>query len=224
MSQARSRSRSRSRSLSLLALVTFTGCISYCRFDPVLERARRGDRSAISEAGELGRPRVPSTAEHLPSVLEAVKAVAPNLSSTSVETRLVTLEALRHLAERTGDVYRNHLPGLFESSLADPSPDIRWRAAWAKGRLLESSPALRAAALDADELVAEAACEALGAAHDDRAFPSLLRALDRNGPVAKAATTALTRLTGREFPDADAWRTYIRSRESQRSGVGPIGS
>ncbi|MEZ0230564.1 MAG: HEAT repeat domain-containing protein, partial [Planctomycetota bacterium] len=160
----------------------------------------------------------------LPSVLEAFQAVAPNLSSTSTETRLVALEALRHLAERAPDIYRNQYPNLFEAPLADSSREVRWRAAWAKGRLLESSPALRAAALDRDELVAEAACEALGAAHDDQALPVLVRALDRAGPVSKAASAALTRATGREFPDAEGWKTYIRSRENQRSGTAPVGS
>src|SRR5206468_3643373 len=121
------------------------------------------------------------------SMLEAFRSVAPNLSSTSAETRLVALEALRHLAERAPDIYRNHFAAVFEAPLADPSSEVRWRAAWAKARLRESSPALRAAALDREEIVAEAACEALGAAHDDLASPVLLRALDRSGPVATAA-------------------------------------
>lgn len=208
----------------VLALLVLPGCISYCRFGPVLERAGRGNRSAIAEAGELGRPRVPSTAEQLPNLLEAYRAVAPNLSSTSVETRLVAVEALRHLAERAPDVYRNHFAGIFEASLADPFPEIRWRAAWAKGRLQESSPALRAAALDPDDLVAEAACDALGVAHDDLALPSLVRALERAEPVSKAARVALGRMTGREFPDAQGWKGYMDAREAQRTGAAPVGS
>lgn len=183
------------RALSLVLLL-LSGCISYCRFEPTVDKASRGNRSAIAEAGELGRPRVPSTAEHLPSIFDAWNAIAPNLSSTSAETRLVAVEALRHLSERAPDIYRNHFEGQFEASLRDPSPEVRWRAAWAKGRLQESSPALREAALDRDPLVASAACEALGAAHDDQAVANLRRALRRDGEVGDAAAAALERITG----------------------------
>ena len=213
------------RSFRLLpALLVLPGCISYCRFDPTLRAAARGDRAAIAEAGELGRPRVPSTAEHLPSMKEAFEAVAPGLSSTNAGQRLVSLEALRHLAERAPDIYRNNFPGLFESPLSDPSPEVRWRAAWAHARLLESSDALRRAALDTDDLVAEAACLALGAAHDDQAFQVLLAALGRPGPVERAARSALTRISGRDLPDAASWKAYVEERGKLRGEVAPEGS
>jgi hypothetical protein len=211
------------KTLALLLLLA-PGCISYCRFDPELVKAEHGNRSAIAEAGELGRPRVPSTAERLPSLLEAYGAIMPNLSSTNAATRLVAAEAVRHLSERAPDVYRNHYPGLFEALLADPAPEVRWQAAWAKARLFESSPALRAAASDPDDLVAEEACFALGAAHDDQAFEPLLLALDRSPSVSRAAFFALTRISGRELPDAAAWRTYVRQRENARAATAPVGS
>jgi len=209
---------------AFVALLCLSGCINYCRFDAVLARARKGDRAAIAEAGELGRPRIPSTAERLPGILEAFQAVAPNLSSTSAETRLVAVEALRHLSERAKDIYRNDFPTVFESSLTDPSAEIRWRACWAKGRLAETSAGLRAAASDPEDLVAEAACEALGASHDAGALSALARALDRAAPVSSAATFALVRITGRELPDADAWRSYVASREAQRASIADVGS
>jgi HEAT repeat protein len=208
----------------LLVLLVLPGCISYCRFEPTLHAAARGDRAAIAEAGDLGRPRVPSTAEHLPPVREAFEAIAPGLSSTNAEMRLVALEALRHLAERAPDVYRNYFPGTFESPLSDPSPEVRWRAAWTHARLLESSDALRRAALDPDDLVAEAACLALGAAHDDEAFTVLLAALARPGPVERAARSALTRITGQNLPDAAAWKAYVEERGKLRGEVAPQGS
>jgi HEAT repeat protein len=209
---------------ALLALICLSGCINYCRFDAVLARARKGDRAAIAEAGELGRPRIPSTAERLPGILEAFQAVAPNLSSTSAETRLVAVEALRHLSERAKDIYRNDFPTVFESSLSDPSPEIRWRACWAKGRLAESSVGLRTAASDPDDLVAEAACEALAVAHDAEALKGLVAALDRAAPVSSAATLALVRITGRELPDVGAWRAYVAERESRRASIADVGS
>lgn len=208
----------------LLLLLASSGCISYCRFEPVLGEAASGDRAAIAETGELGRPRIPSTAEHLPSILEGFEAVAANLSSANADTRVVATEALRHLTERAPDVYRNHYPQVFEALLADPSPGVRWRAAWAKARLQESSEALRRAAQDPVDLVAEEACFALGAAHDDQAFSVLIAALDRPGPVAKAALAALARIAGQPLPDAGSWKAYVNERETLRGSIGPVGS
>lgn len=207
--------------LPLLALA-LAGCISYCRADPLLARAAKGDRAAIDEAGELGRPRVPSTAEALPSIQKAFEAVAPALSSTNLELRVSALEALRHLSERAPDVYRNHYPGIFELCLKDPSPEVRWRACWALGRIGESSPGLRAAALDAEDEVARAALEALGRALDPEALPALSRGLDREG-TRQAATATLVRFAGRELESAEAWKKWIAEQERLR-GIAPIGS
>jgi hypothetical protein len=202
---------SRTPGLLLLA-VSLTGCISYCKASPILVRAASGDLEAMDETGNLGRPRLPSTAEALPLIRDGFEALQPGLASPSERTRVEAVEGLRHLSERAVDVFRNHYSTIFEAPLGDPSREVRWRAAWAVGRLGVSSPALRHAAEDPDDGVAAAALEALGRAFDEEGIEALDHGLDRSEPVRRAAMTALGRLAGRSLPDVDACRAFIAAR------------
>jgi hypothetical protein len=197
--------------------LSLAGCISYCKMEPVLVEAERGDPVAIAETGELGRPRVPSSALPQPILRAGFEALAPSLSSSVAARRINGVEALRHLSERAPDIFRNHFATIFDAALADPESEVRWRAAWALGRLGTTSPGLRAAASDPDDEVAETACLALGQAHDADAAPVLVLALDRGGPVERAAIGGLTRLYGRELDGKAAWKRWVAERLAARS-------
>lgn len=207
----------RTRLLALTATLV-AGC-TYCDGREELERARQGDVAAIQQAGELGDPRIPASASLVdPRIDEAIAAVASHLDSTDPFIRLQALESVRRLAQRARDVYRNRFPSLFDRLLTDPEAAVRWRAAWALGRLERTSPELRAAAADPDPLVAERAVWALGQARDDEAVDALVAALDREEPIAARACAALARVTGQRHPDRAAWQEWGRRFRASRRG------
>jgi hypothetical protein len=200
------------RKLALLAAplaLGLAGCISYCECDPLLKAAAKGDPAAINEMGELGRPRVPSSGKPLAHIEQAFDAIAPNLSATAPYVRTLSVDSLRHLTERAPDIFRNRYPTIFDGPLEDPEPSVRYRAAWALGRIGETRPALRRAAHDPDSGVASMACWALGRARDEGAYLDLAAALDREGEVRVAAIAALSRMTSQRFgDDAAAWKRF----------------
>lgn len=185
--------------------------LTACSCDPYapLAGTREGDLDALNELGELGDPRVPShSATSNPSIDDAIAAVGSHLDARDRDVRLAALDAVRRLAERARDRYRSRFAGLLDPLLLDPDPEVRWRAAWALGRLDQRVPGLRRAASDPDDRVAERAIWALGTVGDDRAIRDLLGALDRPKPVAERAMWALERCTATRQPDAAAWRAW----------------
>lgn len=195
--------------LALPLALGLAGCISFCECDKDLRAASRGDPAAINEMGELGRPRIPSSGRRLARIEDAIEAIRPNLEAPDAYLRTLTVDSLRHLTERAPDIYRNRFQTLFDPALADPAPDVRWRAAWALGRISETRPALRKLAADKDETVAATACWAIGRARDEGAYLELAAALDRPGEVRKAALAALSRMTNQTFGDDVArWKRF----------------
>ena len=204
----------------LLPALALTGCIWYCKGSPILVKASRGDLDAMEETSNLGRPRIPSTAEPLPLVHDGFEALVPGLLSPSEATRVEAVDGLRHLAEREGDVWRNDYHDVFDAPLADPSREVRWRAAWAYERLASTSPALRTAAEDPDDLVATRALTAVGRAFDGEALGALERGLARSEPVQKAAIGALEKLAGRPLADVAAARAFVAERRKAHERAG----
>lgn len=216
MSSARAgRSRCSRRWLLLAALVA--GC-TFCDGKAELELARSGDLRGIQEIGDVGDPRIPSSASLTDTRIdEAIAAIASFIASPDPLVRLQTLESARLLATRARDVYRNHFPTLFDGPLADPEEELRWRAAWALGRLERTSEALRIASADPSPRVAERAVWALGQARDEDAIEPLLVALDREPAVAAQAARSLGRITGlRHGAQLDAWRAWGEQRRARR--------
>jgi HEAT repeat protein len=204
-------------SLALLAAALVAGC-GTCDDREELERARQGDVAAIQQTGELGDPRIPASAALVdPRIDEAIAAVASHLDSADPFIRLQALESVRRLAQRARDVYRNRFPTLFDRLLSDPEAEVRWRAAWALGRIERTSPELRGAALDPHPLVAERAVWALGQARDDAAVDVLVTTLDRDDAVAAQAAASLARITGLRHPDVAGWRAWGRQWRARRS-------
>jgi hypothetical protein len=200
----------RSDRLVMLGLIVaaLPGCISYCDCAPWLERAPRGDPAAINELAELGRPRIPTSAIPLAQIEDAFVAIRPNLSSTDPYLRVLSVDALRRLTERAPDIFRNRHVDVFDGALQDSLADVRYRAAWALGRVEVARPPLRALARDPAPHVAAMACWALGRARDDGALVDLAAALDRGGLVRTAALAALERTTGRSQMSDDAWKAF----------------
>lgn len=193
------------------ALLLLCAALAGCACDPyaALEGTRAGDVEAIAELSDLGDPRVPShSAISNPSIDDAIAAVGSHLDARDRDVRLTALDGVRRLAERARDRYRSRFAGLLDPLLLDPDPEVRWRAAWALGRLDQRVPGLRRAASDPDDRVAERAVWALGTVGDDRAIRDLLGALDRSGPVAQRAMWALERCTATRQPDAAAWKAW----------------
>jgi HEAT repeat protein len=193
-----------------------TGCYSFDDGSELVAAAEAGEPRAIHELGELADPRIPAGKVPPPALSVAYETLAEHLQSDDGFVRIHTVEALRRLTTRSRAVYRDRYPGLLDPALSDPVADVRWRAAWALGRLELTSAALRAAALDPNVLVAERAVWALGRARDEDAPPFLLRALDRE-PLQAAAMRALRRVTGlRLDDDPEAWR-----RSAAEAGIEP---
>ena len=197
------------RALAGLLAVGLQGCLSFCDGKPELEGARQGEPWALHEVGETGDGPVPSSASlEDASLQDAYAALAPSLASSDPHRKLLALEGVRRLTVRGRDVFRRHRE-LVEPLLADPDPEVRWRAAWTLGRAGVTSPGLRAAVADADPLVAERAIWALGEAADKTAAPELVAALDRDGDVGAAAARALGAVTGLGYGnDRAAWRAW----------------
>jgi hypothetical protein len=194
----------------LIALAAATpGCISFCDCQPVVARALNGDPASINEIGELGRPGIPSSAKPLPRIDEGFDALRANLQAKDPYVRELTIDALRRLTERAPDFFRNRYATTFDAALVDEVPAIRWRAAWALGRIGFSNEALKRAVADKDDGVAAMACWSIGRARDDSALRELATALDRAPPVKAAALEALGRLTGQKLgEDVVAWKKF----------------
>lgn len=178
-----------------------------------LEQARLGRARYVHEASELGDPKVPAGPALTPNPDEAILAVRPWLGSPDRDLRLTAIEGLRRLAQRAPSLVKTRFPDLFDAPLEDADPAVRWRAAWALGRLGLSRPPLLAALGDPVPRVAERAAWALGRARDPEAVPALVEALSREEPVASAAAAALERVTGeRHGSDPAAWRSWAEDR------------
>lgn len=205
--------RSRRYAAALLAIVA--GC-TFCDGKAELELARSGDLAGIQAIGDVGDPRIPSSASLTDTRIdEAIAAIASFTASPDPVVRLQALESARQLATRARDVYRNRFPNLFDGPLSDPEEEIRWRAAWALGRLERTSAPLRAASADPSPRVAERSVWALGKARDEEAIEPLLTALDREPAVAAQAARSLGRITGlRHGAELDAWRAWGAQRRA----------
>lgn len=199
------------------AAALLAGC-TYCDGQEELARARTGDLAAVQLIGEVGDPRVPSSASLTDvRIDEAIAAIASFLQADDALLRVQAVESVRRLATRARDVYRNKFPDLLDPSLSDPEVEVRWRAAWAMGRIERTSPALRAALADPHPLVAERVAWALGEVRDEEAIDGLIGALEREPRVAGQAARALGRITGlRHGPEPDAWRAWGRQWRARR--------
>jgi HEAT repeat protein len=202
-----------------LVVAALPGCISYCDCAPWLDRVSRGDPAAINELAELGRPRIPTSAIPLASIEDAFVAILPNSQSTDPYVRELAVDALRRLAERAPDVFRDRHVAAFDRALQDPLANVRYRAAWALGRVEIARPPLRALSRDPAPPVAAMACWALGRARDDGALVDLAAALDRGGPVRAAALAALERTTGRGQMSDPAWKTFASEEAKRLEGI-----
>lgn len=214
--------------LAAAAAALLGGCAS-CDGQEELARARAGDLPAIQIVGEVGDPRVPASASLTDARIdEAIAAVAPFLDADDPLLRVQALESVRRLGTRARDVYRNHFPTLLDRCLADPEVEVRWRAAWALGRVERTSPELRAALTDPHPRVAERVAWALGEVRDEEAIDGLIGALEREeAPVARQAARALGRITGlRHGAEPEAWRAWgqqWRARRGMDQGQEPPG-
>ncbi len=207
-----------SRHLVIAAAAALLAGCSYCDGQEELARARTGDLAAVQLMGELGDPRVPSSASLTDARIdEAIAAISSFLQADDPLLRVQAVESVRLLATRARDLYRNKFPDLLDPSLSDPEVEVRWRAAWALGRIERTSPALRTALADPHPRVAERAAWALGEARDEDAVDGLIGALDREPPVAKQAARALGRITGlRHGSEPDAWRAWGQQWRARR--------
>jgi HEAT repeat protein len=211
----------RSDRLVVLGLIVaaLPGCISYCDCAPWLSRASQGDPAAINELAELGRPRIPTSAIPLAGIEDAFVAIVPNTQSPDPYVRELAVDALRRLAERAPDVFRDRHVAAFDHALLDPLANVRYRAAWALGRVEITRPPLRTLARDPAPHVAAMACWALGRARDDEALVDLAAALDRGGPVRAAALAALERTTGHGQMSDQAWKAFTAEEAKRLEGI-----
>lgn len=200
----------RARGASALACLGASGCLSFADGRPELERARAGEPRYLHEVGELGDPRVPSGPAQAPGLPEAIEALRPWLSQGDLRQRLSALEGLRRLSARAPGLIRSRYPDLFDPALGDAAAELRWRAAWAIGRLELARPGLVTALRDPDPRVAERAAWAIGRSGDPGAVPLLIEALEREAPVPATAEAALVRLTFEHLGrDPAAWRAWL---------------
>jgi hypothetical protein len=198
-------------SLLLLALPLLSGCFTFCDGKEMMSKARAGNVRYVHELGELGNPLIPAAKSAPPNLREAFQILAERLGDSDEFKRLAAVEALRRLATRSPGTYRDHFRDLLDPLLRDPFPQIRWRAAWALGRMQLSSQALRSASEDPDDEVAERVIWALGRARDSKAESVLVAALDRSPRVQRQAIGALKRVTGMRLgDDPQAWKDSAR--------------
>ena len=195
--------------LSALIAFPLTGCAS-CSGDGLFTSAATGELRAVHELGEFGAPLVPPPQTYgLRRLDEAYDALRPHLAHKNPFHRLVALEALRHLAQRSRGMFATRFPDLFDSLLDDPDPELRWRAAWALGRIALGRPGLQRAAQDEDLRVADRAIWALGQVRspDPGVVPLLLASLDRD-PLSARVMDSLRALTGERHETPQAWRAW----------------
>jgi HEAT repeat protein/MFS family permease len=145
----------------------------------------------LGDLGDLLEPEVDATAPDDPFELDVDPTVPDDpselISSFDPEDRLRAVE----LAARATD---DPLETTIMKALADPSPQVRRRAAIELGRLqlVEAIPALDHAIDDPDDSVRTAAVEALGEMDDDATLESVVRALrDPSKDVRQAAISVL---------------------------------
>ncbi|MEZ6188869.1 MAG: HEAT repeat domain-containing protein [Planctomycetota bacterium] len=194
---------------ALCALPLLAGCIPFCDGNAVVERAKQGDVVALHELGELGDPVIPSNSRPNPTPLTAFTTLIPFLQDPDPTRRLTAFEGLRRLSQRFPSMQRDSYADLFDISLGDPEPEIRWRACWALGRLRHSRRGLATATRDPVPRVAERACWALGRCEERRGVPALIEALDREVLVRDAACAALEKITqAGHGQDVAAWKTW----------------
>jgi len=209
------------RALGAAALGLAAGCYTFSDGGEVFDAAERGEVAAIHALGELGDPRVPSSKRAVRPIREAYPLLIAHLADPDPFRRLTALESIRRLGERRRDQFRIHALDSLDPLLTDPDPELRWRAAWALGRIGFPRPALRAATADPELRVAERAVWAVGQTRDEEAVPTLLAALERPAPVAERAVWALQRATGLTLETADAWRQWARDRGVQEPEPAP---
>jgi HEAT repeat protein len=211
------------RTSALLLCLALAGC-GACDGYAEVERARSGEVEALQVAGELGDPRIPSSSSLVDARIdEAIAAVASSLFVDDPTRRIAAVESVRLLGTRARNVYRSRFPTLLEPLLQDPLPEVRWRAAWALGRLERPSLALRAAMEDPDDRVAERAVWATGEARDEEAVADVARALDRPA-LERQAARALRRITGLRLETPDQWRAWAARRGHETPpGDAPVG-
>ena len=198
-------------SCALLSLA-LSGCAS-CSGSEVFEGAARGELRAVHELGEWGDPLVPPPQTYaLAGVPAALEALRPHLAHANPFHRLVALESFRRLGQRAKGLVRTRFPELADPLLADPDPELRWRAAWTLGRLELTRPGLRVAASDPDLRVAERALWALGEARDPEAVDALLANLERPAPLPARAEASLRRITGLKLSSPAAWQEWAAKR------------
>jgi len=208
-----------SRGVLCLALgaLTLAGCIPICDSTVIVERAKAGDVVAVHELGELGDPVIPSNSSPTPPPLTAFDTLIPYLQDPDPTLRLTALESLRRLAQRFPSKQRDSYASLFDQSLVDSEPEIRWRACWALGRLAHTRKGLGLATRDPEPRVAERACWALGRCEERRGVPYLIEALDREPLVRDAACAALEKITNEGHgQDVAAWRAWWKTAPKAR--------
>lgn len=206
-----------SRLALALAAPLLGGCIPICDSTVIVARAKAGDVVAVHELGELGDPVIPSNSSPTPPALTAFDTLIPYLQDPDPTLRLTALEGLRRLAQRFPSMQRDSYADLFDHSLVDPEPEIRWRAAWALGRLGQTRKGLGLATRDPQPRVAERACWALGRCEERRGVPFLIEALDREPLVRDAACAALEKITHEAHgQDVAAWRAWWKTAPKAR--------
>lgn len=197
--------------LVLAATPFVSGCRS-CNGDEVFAQAAEGQLGAVHEVGEWAAPMVPPPGTYgLRRLDEAFEALRPHLSNPNPFHRLVALEALRRLARRAPGMCATRFPELFDPLLEDPDPELRWRAAWALGRIELSRPGLYQAADDPDPRVAERALWALGQIRkpSEVVISVLLNALRRPALVERAMESLRAR-TGVQRTTREAWLEWAK--------------
>ena len=213
MTKRRAAPRPRRRRLilacALSALALAEGCRS-CNGDEVFAAAEAGELRGVHELGEWAAPLVPPPGSYgLRRVDEAFLALQPHLSHENPFHRLVALESLRRLGQRVPGLFATRFPDWIDPLLNDPDPELRWRAAWALGRIGLFRPGLFRAAKDRDLRVAERALWALGAIRslEVDVIPVLLGGLEREA-LAAPAMAALRARTGLAHDTPEAWRRW----------------
>lgn len=206
-------------------------CLSGCKSnngDEVFAAAERGELRAVHELGEWAAPLVPPPGSYgLRKVDEAYLALEPHLAHENPFHRLVALEALRRLGQRTPGLFASRFSDWLDPFLEDPDPELRWRAAWALGRVGLFRPGLFKATQDEDLRVADRAIWALGAIRslEVDVVPVLIQALDREA-LAPRAMASLRARTGLAHDTREEWIRWasLDSKSSESKGSAEAGS